>query len=155
MQNSIQTYATLQEEVESVKEYLENESYKYKEKLSWELSQDPEADTRLLIPKTLIRTFVENAITHGLIQNPEGGLIEISVHKSALGTLIMVVDNGTNHEETPSIREHQNGKLRCLDEYLKLFNEQHPYSVKYNILSRSLGERGQSGSRVLITVKHQ
>lgn len=113
---------------------------------------DPEVDSELEIPRMLIHTFVEKAITHDLIQNQDGGRIEISVNKSNLGILIMVTDNGLNRTEASSLLQHHQENLRCFDEYLKLFNEKHPYSIHYNILGRSAGNSYSIGSRVLITI---
>ncbi len=155
MVGTIQTYSNIGKEIDSVQQFLENEAYRYEGKLTWTCSIDPDVNTEQVIPKMLILTFVEHAISHGLFLNKEGGKVEVSVHKTELGILVMVTDNGANLEEAPSIHQHRKEKLRCLDEYLKLFSEKLSCTIGYHILNRSLGENGKSGSRVLITIQHQ
>lgn len=150
-----QTDLKLGQEIEIVKEFLENEANRYQGKLSWKCFVDSEVDTELVIPRSLIQTFAEKAITYGLIQNGEGGQIEISVYKTELGVLAMVTDNGLDDDEISSVRQHQKEKLICLDEYLSLFNSRNPHSINYSILGRSQGYLGASGSRVLITIQNQ
>lgn len=150
-----QTDLKLGQEIDIVKQFLEEEAHRYQGKLSWECFVDAEVDTELLIPRSLIQTFAEKAITCGLIQNGEGGRIEISVFKTELGVLAMVTDNGIVDSETSSVHQHQKEKLICLDEYLRLFNSRNNHSINYSILGCSQGYIGASGSRVLITIQNQ
>ncbi len=150
-----QTDLKLGQEIEIVKEFLENETRRYQGKLSWKCFVDSEVDTELVVPRSLIQTFAEKAITYGLIQNGEGGRIEISVFKTELGVLAMVTDNGLVDGETSSVHQLQKEKLLCLDEYLRLFNSRNQHSITYSILGRSQGYIGASGSRVLITIQNQ
>jgi len=135
--------------------HLENEAGRHEGKLLWTCSVGEDVDTGLIIPKMLIRIFVENAIEEGLILNGNGGRIEISAHKTSLGMLIMIHDEGIHFQDISSIRERREKRIRRLDEYLILFNENHPYLVHYDILDRSIHDSGKSGSRVLITIQFQ
>ena len=92
---------TLEREIESVKAYLQNEAFRYEGKLAWECVLDPEVDTSVAVPKSLILTFAENAIKHGIFQSPDGGKVDISINKSRIGVLIIISDNGTERRERP------------------------------------------------------
>ena len=150
-----QTDLKLGQEIEIVKEFLENEAARYRGKLSWHCFVDSEVDTELVVPRSLIQTFAEQAITSDLILNGEGGRIEVSVYKTELGVLAMVTDNGIIDGKKSAVHQHQKEKLICLDEYLSLFNSRNKHSIQYSILGRSQGYIGASGSRVLITIQHQ
>jgi LytS/YehU family sensor histidine kinase len=150
-----QTDLKLGQEIEIVKIFLENEAHRHQGKLSWKCFVDSEVDTELLVPRSLIQTFAEKAITFGLIQNGEGGRIDVSVFKTELGVLAMVTDNGIVDDETFSVHQLQKEKLLCLDAYLKQFNTRNKHSITYSILGRSQGYIGASGSRVLITIQNQ
>ena len=145
----------LGQEIEILKEFLENEARRKQGKLSWDCFVDTEVDTELVIPRSLIQSFAEKAISCGLIQNEEEGRIEISVYKTEVGVLAMVTDNCIVNSETPSVNHHQKEKLLGLDKYLKLFNARNPHSIYYSMLGRSQGYIGASGSRVLISIQHQ
>lgn len=150
-----QTDLKLGQEIEIVKEFLENEAHRYQGKLKWKCFVDSEVDTEMVVPRSLIQTFAEKAITYGLIQNGEGGWIEVSVYKTELGVLAMVTDNGIVDGETSSVHQLQKEKIICLDEYIRLFNTRNQHSITYSILGRSQGYIGASGSRVLITIQDQ
>ena len=154
METAVQANFKLQEEIDSIQQYLKNEALRYQGKLSWDCSVDPDVDRMQPIPKMLILTFVENAITHSLFQNNGGGKVEVSVHKSNLGVLIMVTDNGAGLKESSALHQHQKEKLRSLDVDLKFFNKKQANNISYSILNRSLSETGRCGSRVLITIHH-
>lgn len=146
---------SLREELDSVEKYLTLESIRYEGKLSWTCSVDNDADTKVIIPERLIGIFVENALHQGLILNCDGGSIEISAHNTSLGMLIMVNDHGIHFEDISLIRQQRDKRLRDLDAYLRIFNENHPYIIHFDILDRSIGDAGLSGSRVLITIQYQ
>lgn len=153
MESTVKTLNTLKEEIQSVRQYLQNEEFRYIGKLTWECSLDPEVDTNIILPHQLILNFVEDAIKHGIFHNPQGGKIDVSVHKSRIGILIMVTDNGAKLSDSSDTQNYHNEKFKLLDEYLRLFNKQHTYMIDYKILDRSICEADRTGSRVLITIK--
>ncbi|MEN8228410.1 MAG: hypothetical protein ABFS38_09675 [Bacteroidota bacterium] len=153
MEAAVQTYNTLEAEIESVKQFMQNEAFRYDGKLTWECSLDPEVNTSIIIPNLLIHTFVENAIKHGIFYHPSGGKVDISINKSSIGVLIMITDNGAKSEDSPVVQTYFKEKLKLLDHYLQLFNQKQSCRVSYQILDRSTFEIDRSGSRVLITLK--
>ncbi len=154
METSVQLYSTLHEEIESLKEFLAKAELRYKGKISCECSVDPDVEKGVIIPKMLIRIFIENAINHHLLEKPEGGKVETSVHRSNLGVLIMITDNGTSLKDAPILAKYREEKLRLLDDFLLYFNTKNPHYINYHILDRGIEEPGRSGSRVLITIKY-
>ena len=154
MESAVKTYKTLEEEIESVRQYLKNEAFRYDGKLSWECILDPEVDTSVIIPNLLIQTFVENAIRHGIFQNPEGGKVDVSINKSKIGVLIMISDNASDYNGAHLVQKHREENLRLLDQYLDLFNKNQPCAVSYQVLDRADSETDRMGTRVLITLKY-
>ncbi|MEN8202727.1 MAG: hypothetical protein ABFS28_09045 [Bacteroidota bacterium] len=154
MEALVQSTTRLQEELDASKSYLENSASGFKGKLSWTCSVEDDIDTGLIIPKKLIRTFVENAISGGLIQDKEGGSVEISSHNTSLGMLIMINDQGIYFKDISSTRQQKERRLRSLDKYLNLFNARHPYLIRYDIHDRSIHDADKSGSRILITIQY-
>lgn len=66
----------LQEELDTVLDFLALEKIRYEERLDWKLSIAPEA-LAAQIPPMLLQTLVENAIKHGISKSIKGGQIEI------------------------------------------------------------------------------
>ena len=128
---------------------------RYQDKLSWSCTVDDKVDDRMVIPERLIGIFVENAISGGLIRNGNGGRIEISVHTTSLGVLIMINDQGIDFEDSSLVKQKKSERLRKLDGNLETFNGKFPYCIYYNILDRSVHDPEKSGSRILITIQNQ
>jgi sensor histidine kinase YesM len=155
MKAIVHSETSFEEELESTKTYLKNEDLGYGGKLVWTCSVEEEVNTGLIIPGRLIRIFVENAIAGGMIQNGNGGRVDISAHNTSLGMLIMINDQGIHFRDISLIREQRELRLRSLDQYLEQFNEKHPYLIHYNILDRNIHDPDKSGSRILITIQDQ
>ncbi|MEN8202728.1 MAG: histidine kinase [Bacteroidota bacterium] len=153
MINAFEPYKTLGEEIEFVAQYLKIESFRFREKLSWELNIDPEVDKSILIPKMLIHLFAENAIKHGIFHKENGGRLEISIQKISSEIVIIVTDDGVGRSKAFSIEKRSGDGMRILDNYLLLFNRQHRHTVKYRIKDREELDPSQSGTQVKISIK--
>lgn len=155
MTTLVQTETSLEEELNSIRTYLDAEALAYEGKLVWTCTVEEEVNTSLIIPNRLIRIFVENALSGGLIQNGDGGKVEISAHNTSLGMLIMINDQGIHYQDLTLIRQQRDRRFRSLNKYLEQFNEKHPYLIHYDILDRSIHNSDKLGSRILITIQYQ
>jgi LytS/YehU family sensor histidine kinase len=152
-ENGTKPQLTLAEEIDHVRSHLENEEFRYNGRLSTSLQVDPEVDLDLIIPRRLIHVFVMNALRHNLFQNNNGGHIDIAIHKSNLGVLILVSDTGSCLHVEPDGAPVRSNELRLLDSYLPLFNNQHDHQVSYDIVDLEHYKPGETGTRALITIK--
>jgi tetratricopeptide (TPR) repeat protein len=93
-------------ELDMLKLYLELESMRFKQKLTYDIETDPELDLELLhIPHMMVQPVVENAIWHGLMHKPEGGHIHIAF-KHMDGSLLRVTveDNGIGRQQSALLK---------------------------------------------------
>lgn len=92
---SFQKTITLEEELETLKLYIEMESLRYTGEFSFKLNIDPEVDLSMVaIPPLLIQPFVENAIWHGLIPKKGPKVLTVDVQKREGEILCVITDNG-------------------------------------------------------------
>lgn len=72
---------TIAEELKLVTAYIALQSLQLEARLTvdWDVDEDC---LKVAIPPLLIQTLVENAISHGIAQNPHGGTLSVNVHKS-------------------------------------------------------------------------
>ncbi len=90
-------FATVKQEIELVRTYLEIEQVRFQDQLAVEISVQPEANERE-IPKFLIQPLIENAIKHGTSKITKG-LIKLLISLSEDELFIIVFDNGPNFPE--------------------------------------------------------
>lgn len=88
----------VKDELEIVQFYLFLQKERYQDKLAYEINIE---DVRLkenLIPRLLIEPFVENAVSHGLEQKKDRGMVKVSIYEEALAEElflhIIIEDNG-------------------------------------------------------------
>ncbi len=76
---------SLVDEIETVKNYLDLESIRFEERLSYKLNIE-NGSSKVEIPPMMIQTLVENGIKHGISKIPGGGSISVStsINKSKL-----------------------------------------------------------------------
>ncbi|MEZ5072781.1 MAG: histidine kinase [Bacteroidales bacterium] len=148
MSNAFESATTLGEEIDFVKSYLQIETNRFDNKFTWSVRLDEEVDMAVVIPKMLIQIFVENAIKHGIFHLDAGGEIEIGIHRTGPGILILVTDNGVGFEKAFELEGRKGKGLEILNNYLQLFNKHHEVTISCKILNRASGGR----TRVLIDV---
>ena len=152
METILKTYGTLGEEILSVEEYLAAKDSGKEDTITWECRVDPQADTSILVPAMLIKSFVEHSFLNKISSQPDGGRIDVSVHRTTLGILIMVTDNGTLRYQQYGNGNLIGNRLELLDQQIIDFNKNQEETISYQLLDLAYAEPGQTGTRVLITI---
>ncbi|TMM29945.1 hypothetical protein FDT66_08740 [Polaribacter aestuariivivens] len=93
-----ENFATIKDEIEMIKTYLEIEKIRFGEDLQFTIHVD-ESLENYKIPLFLIQPLVENAVKHGISKNVEEGKIDINIENRNNNILISVNDNGPNFPE--------------------------------------------------------
>jgi hypothetical protein len=91
--------ATLDQEVQLARAYLDLMHMRMPDRLTFELRVDDSA-LRVLCPPTTLLTLVENAVRHGVDPSEEGGRIEIVIERRADRVTIRVSDSGIGLRQT-------------------------------------------------------
>lgn len=90
---------TLEEELKTVKLYLELESRRLEGSFDYRLDVEVGLDaSSLQVPPLIIQPFAENAIWHGLRHKREGGHLDIDVRMKDAELYITVTDNGIGRQ---------------------------------------------------------
>lgn len=92
-------YATLQEELQQIKQYLTIQQIRFSDKFTYQISVEPHL-LHVEIPKLLLQPIVENAYIHGCDLLPTGGRIHIRALLHNDDTVMIIVeDNGPGMDE--------------------------------------------------------
>jgi len=91
--------ATLGQELQLVRAYLDLMHMRMPDRLQFELHVD-ESTLALRCPPTTLLTLVENAVRHGIDPSEEGGRIEIHVQRRGDRCVIRVSDSGVGLRQT-------------------------------------------------------
>lgn len=92
------TYITLEQEVESLKDYIHIQEYRYGDRLAAQI-QIPEDLYGYSIPKLVIQPILENAIVHGVEDKVGDAQVTVTGEKKGDILFIRVKDNGVGMSE--------------------------------------------------------
>jgi len=145
-------FITISDEIEHVRNYLEIQKTRYKDKISYSINLK-ESISQNLVPKMIIQPLVENSIYHGLKLKKQKGIININVLSENDYIIIEVIDNGIgmNHKMLATTKdnlynsiESEHYGLYNINERLKL-----TFKDKYNI---DIDSEFGKGTKVLLKI---
>ena len=84
---------TIKKEAESIEAYLYLQSYRFGDRLSFDIDVEPDCE-QYLIPKLTLVTFVENACVHGIESKSSAGWIFVRVYKKDNDIYMEIEDTG-------------------------------------------------------------
>jgi LytS/YehU family sensor histidine kinase len=114
----------LEEELSTVRTYLELESVRFEERLRYEIDAD-EAALNRPVPFLLVQTLAENGIKHGIARCQEGGVITINARVEDGDLCIRVTNPGTLETE-----EGGTGLANARERLQLLFGERASLTVR-------------------------
>ncbi|MBX2827103.1 MAG: histidine kinase [Flavobacteriaceae bacterium] len=141
--NSREEFVSLEDEVVTLKSYLELQSNFSKNfDYTFAISEDLHED-EVVVPPMLIQPFIENSILHGLIHNEERGHIEVTISREGKGLLRCdIADNGIGYSESlklDSRKERKSVSQNIIRERLAILKKQFKVNSRFLINDSSKG----------------
>jgi len=95
LENSLNDYVQIENELESLRKYIDLQLIRFPKKFSYTITLDNfEEDELLFIPPMLIQPFVENSIEHGFLGIDYEGQIDIKLTLQDRFIFCIIEDNG-------------------------------------------------------------
>lgn len=127
-----QKTVTLAEEIDALKNYMETQMLRFKNKFDYVINLDDKIDPdKIEIPPLLIQPFIENSIEHGFKNKLDKGEIAISIYEDNGRIHYEIKDNGKGF-----IKTENNTKDHAIDIFkkrMRLFgNKEESFSIHSN-----------------------
>ncbi|GAA4275786.1 histidine kinase [Aquimarina mytili] len=123
LDNSRKDYITLDQEIQTLKHYIEIEQLMASKPFTYNIAIDTEFDPEeILIPPMLIQPFVENAVRHGILKGSRAGELKVQFHTTEEFLHCTVLDNGQGIFESQKAKtntDHQSMALTVTRERLE------------------------------------
>jgi ligand-binding sensor domain-containing protein len=136
LENSNKKWIPIEEEVNTLKLYMDLEMLRFKNKFEYRIEIDPGIDiAEDCIPTMIIQPYVENAIWHGLLHKEGKGDILVRFKKEEEQILCTIEDNGIGIMRSGEIKKekfktHNSLGMQITRDRLDLINaQQHQQSV--------------------------
>jgi len=154
MENSNKDFIPLSVELAQLKEYLQLEKMRFRDKFDYTIDIAPnlDADT-VLIPNMLIQPQLENSIWHGLRYKDTKGFLLLKIFSENNNLIIKVEDNGIGIKRSQELKtEHQKQHLSRgmtnTRERISLLN-----SLYHTNISLEISEKEGDESGVVVILK--
>ena len=115
LNNSQQSYISLDDELETLKLYLDMEKLRFKNSFEYVLNLSGNIEVQaIFIPPLLIQPFAENAIWHGLMHKQDKGLLmlDFSIEDRSLNCVI--TDNGIGRKDAALVKSKSTEKQKSM-----------------------------------------
>ncbi|MDA3891364.1 MAG: sensor histidine kinase [Salinivirgaceae bacterium] len=137
---------SLEEEIDYVKNYLNLEKFRFKEKFDYDFIVGPGVIKGQKVPKLILFSFIESALKKSVLPKNTGGRIEITIdHVNGKGIFIMISDTGLYRNLEGSMDSHTKN-MQMMARIVSYFNQHNIYkiAIKYRDLGTSENPKGGS-----------
>jgi ligand-binding sensor domain-containing protein len=132
--NSRKDRISLEQEIKTLKHYIEVERLMAEESFDYEIVLNTDIDEEeILIPPMLIQPFVENAIRHGIIKGPRKGKLKVQFETLKDTLKVTIEDNGIgifNSQQQKPKTDHQSMALKVTSERLESISGKGALEIK-------------------------
>jgi len=159
LENSREEYVSLENEVETLKLYLEVQQLRFENGFEYKIEIDRQIDPEnISIPPMLAQPCVENSIEHGILPGRENGRINVSYSLRNGLIMLEITDNGIGRQKaaeiSPSVKKQSvSTKLteKRLEHFRKILKEK---QISYEITD--LYEGGTAtGTKVVMMLPYR
>jgi len=158
LNNSKRAFISLEDELETLRLYLDMERLRFKESFDYSFTYTNSVDLdNIFIPPLLFQPFAENAIWHGLMHKNEKGLLnfDFSVEENLLTCTI--TDNGIGREQaerlnSKSVEKPKSMGLKITTARLSLLNNNSNEQTFFTMEDLTDGGGNATGTRVHLKI---
>jgi hypothetical protein len=158
LENSMHREVELNDDLFTLRLYIEMEQVRMNYTFDYEISVDPSVDVyHTLVPPLIIQPFVENSIWHGLNNKAEQGTLRVSVSRRDDTLVYSIEDDGVKPKLAEAVLE-QNVKKKSLGmsltkERLDILNQTHKTSrAGFTVHDKLDNKNHYAGKRVELWV---
>ncbi len=154
LQSTRNDYTSLEQEIETLENYLNLEQLRFKETLTYNIEVSDDIDKEDIdIPPMLIQPFIENAIKHAF-HDQKNNSINIRFLLDDLDALqCEIIDNGVGIENTLSKhkkKEHISYAMQITKERLEILNKKRKNNIIFKVVD--LKTEGKQGTKVIFSI---
>lgn len=124
----------LDDEINVTKQYLDVEKFRFREKFTYEIHVDPAINNNIEVPRMIIQTFAESAVSNGLMHRQSDGKLKINVNIKGSRLILSFIDNGVGIESSNRLNKAKAFKaVRIMDDFIRIFNDLYHVDISYKM----------------------
>jgi tetratricopeptide (TPR) repeat protein len=137
LNNSVAETISLADEITMLKNYIELEKMRSKDKFDFEINYDDDLEVDFIqIPPMLIQPFVENSIKHGFKTLNKNGLLKLNITDKTDWVEFVVEDNGQGFQKNAKKdKDHKSMAMLIFEKRRKLIQQKYNKDFKFTIIN--------------------
>jgi ligand-binding sensor domain-containing protein len=151
-------FVPLEEELETVRLYLQLEKMRFTDKFNYSITLNKAAEEEeWMLPGMVLQPFLENAILHGLAPLSNNGELQINITAAQNTLYITITDNGVGIEKSKQLhlgKKHNSKGMQLIKERLQILSKLSPQPIQLTITEHTLGAENP-GTTVNIIIPQQ
>jgi sensor histidine kinase YesM len=161
LQQSNNDYITLDEEINSLKLYLDLETMRFEDKLHAEFIIDKNINTQaILVPSMMIQPYLENAIKHGLLHKKYNRKLTVEFVKLENLLQVTIDDNGVGRKQSATINNrkqnnHQSFAINANKKRLEILQSNATNNIAFKIIDKVDENSNSIGTKVLLSFPYK
>ncbi len=158
LNNSKQSFISLEDELETLRLYLEMERLRFKNSFDYSFTYNNSVNVgNIFIPPLLLQPFAENAIWHGLMHKQEKGFLNFDFSTQENFLSCIITDNGVGREQAELLKSKSAEKqksmgLKITTERLSLLNNKTNEQTFFTIEDLVDENGNPTGTRVRLKI---
>ena len=150
LENSLNDYVQIENELESLRKYLDLQLIRFPEKFNYTITiENFEEDELLFIPPMLIQPFVENSIEHGFLGINYEGQIDIKLILQEKWISCVIEDNGTGLKASNSNLKNS-VSINLISKFIKKTTKQ-----QISIINKKTEDKNTSGVLIKFLIPYK
>ena len=159
LENSRSEKITLEDEIETLRLYMDMEAMRFKNKVQYRIEIEEKIDMNFIeIPPLLLQPYVENAIWHGLMHKKNGGTIQLKATQPNDNLLeVAIIDDGIGRKaaaerKSKSATKHKSMGMKMTTERIELINQKFQNQTQVEVIDLVDTEGGVVGTKVIVKI---
>lgn len=159
LENSKSERVTLENELETLRLYIEMEAMRFPQKLQYQIQLADQIESESIqIPPLLLQPFVENAIWHGLMHKNEGGTVRVVVEQPQHDLLhVEIIDDGVGRQKAAEYKSKSATKrksfgMKITADRIAMINQLYKTHTQINVVDLTDTAGKPSGTQVIIQI---
>lgn len=158
LNNSMEEQVTLEEEINTIENYLELQKVRFPDKFDYAIEVDEKLDPESLsLPPMLAQPFIENAIEHGIKYKATKGNIKICFHLKDRMIEYAIEDDGIGRQKAQENllkrdKDHQSLATIITRERIKVLNKKFRQKISLEIIDLKDEKQEAKGTLVRFTI---
>ncbi len=151
LNNSSADFVTLDEEISTLKNYLELELMRVNNAFVYNMEYSEDLETEFInIPPMLLQPFIENSIKHGVKDMDSGGIITVRFKEENNLILVEVEDNGAgiNSSKNEKQSNHISMATGIFNKRISILKTSYPHLP--SPLIEDLSQKGKKGTLIKV-----